>query len=73
MNKSAAELLELYYHEVRSHLLETAAAFDRFERASAEGLPPDPRLAKLRLIAAIACDAQPERAKRLLEALSDEA
>ena len=71
MNKTAAELLELYYHDVRSHLLETAAAFDRIERAG-EGAPPDPRLAKLRLIAGIACDAQPERVRRLLEALSDE-
>ncbi|NLZ63908.1 MAG: hypothetical protein GX902_08875 [Lentisphaerae bacterium] len=71
MKKTAAELLELYYHDVRSHLLETAAAFDRIERASA-GAPPDPRLAKLRLIAGIACDKQPERARRVLEALSDE-
>ena len=71
MSKTAAEMLELYYHDVRSHLLETAAAFDRFERAGA-GAPPDPRLAKLRRIAAVACDEQPERARRLLEALSDE-
>lgn len=31
--KSAAELLDLYYLEARSHLLEAAAALDRIERA----------------------------------------
>ena len=62
-------LLDLYYHDVRSHLLEAAAAFDRFERA---GLDPasEPRLRKLRETAAIVCDLKPERAKRFLEALS---
>jgi len=69
--KSGPELVDLYYHDVRSHLLEAAAAFDRFERA---GVNPatDPRLQKLRQIAAIACDDQPDRAKRFLEALSNE-
>jgi len=67
--KSGSELVDLYYHDVRSHLLEAAAAFDRFERA---GVDPatEPRLQKLRQIAAIVCDDQPERAKRFLEALS---
>ncbi|NMA41895.1 MAG: hypothetical protein GX946_00770 [Oligosphaeraceae bacterium] len=68
---SGKALLDLYYHDVRSHLLEAAAAFDRFERA---GLDPanEPRLQKLREIAAIVYDLQPNRAKRFLEALSYE-
>ncbi len=71
MSKTAAELLEMYYHDIRSHLLETAAAFDRFERVAGAEFS-DPRLSALRMIAGIACDDRPERAKRLLEALSDD-
>ena len=69
--KTGSELLEMYYHDVRSHLLEAAAAFDRFECA---GLDPDqqPRLQKLRQVAAIVCDQKPNRAQRFLEALSDD-
>lgn len=33
MPKTAAELLERYYLDARCHLLETAAFFDRLERA----------------------------------------
>jgi hypothetical protein len=65
--KTAEQLLDLYYHDMRSHLLEVAAAFDRIERAGACG---DERLARLRQIAAIAVDDQPRRAQRLLEKLS---
>jgi hypothetical protein len=65
--KSPEELLDLYYHDLRSHLLEVAAGFDRIERA---GASDDPRLARLRRIAALAVDEQPERARRLLEELS---
>lgn len=67
--KSTRELLDLYYHDMRSHLLEVAAAFDRLDRA---GTPPhdDPRLRVLRQAAAIALDDQPDRAQRFLTALS---
>ncbi|MBT3290001.1 MAG: hypothetical protein HN380_21845 [Victivallales bacterium] len=65
--KTPEQLLDLYYHDMRSHLLEVAAAFDRIERA---GSCPDPRLAHLRQIAAIAVDDQPDRAPRLLSELS---
>ena len=66
--KSPSELLDLYYHDMRSHLLEVAAAFDRIERA---GPSDDPRLQALRDVAAIAVDEKPGRAMRFLEQLSE--
>lgn len=65
--KTADELLDMYYHDLRSHLLEVAAGFDRIERA---GHTADPRLARLRAIAKIAVDDSPDRAARLLTTLS---
>jgi len=67
--KSARELVDLYYHDLRSHLLEAAAAFDRIERAGT--LPEDDcRLQELRAAAAVVLDSQPDRAQRFLTALS---
>ncbi|MCK5801473.1 MAG: hypothetical protein KAI66_01510 [Lentisphaeria bacterium] len=66
--KTPLELLDLYYHDMRSHLLEVAAAFDRIERA---GACDDPRLQALRQAACIAVDDQPGRAVRFLELLSE--
>lgn len=65
--KSADELLDMYYLDMRSHLLELAAAFDRIEEA---GGTDDPRLARLRKTAGIAVDTQGDRARRFLEQLS---
>ncbi len=65
--KTAKELLDLYYADMRSHLLEVAAAFDRLDRA---GGTDDPRLAALRRVARIAVDDRPDRARRFLEELS---
>lgn len=62
--------LELYFHDIRSHLLEAAAGFDRLQRLGGVA-EDDPRLQALRQAAAIAADRAPERARRLLEALSD--
>jgi len=69
--KTGPELLDMYYHDIRSHLLEAAAAFDRFDSAGLE-IDKQPRLQKLRQVAAIVCDECPDRAKRFLEALSNE-
>lgn len=67
--KSARELVDMYYHDLRSHLLEAAAAFDRIDRAGP--LPEDDhRLQELRAAAAIVLDSQPDRAQRFLIALS---
>ena len=65
--KSPEALLDLYYHDMRSHLLEVAAAFDRLDHA---GGTDDARLEALRRVARIAVDHRPERARRFLEALS---
>jgi len=65
--KSVRELLDLYGADLRSHLLEVAAAFDRIERA---GGANDPRLEALRRVARIAVDDRPDRARRFLEGLS---
>lgn len=62
--------LELYFHDIRSHLLEAAAGFDRLQRLGGVA-DDDPRLQALRLAATIAAGREPERARRLLEALSD--
>ena len=67
--KDSTELLDMYYKDMRSHLLEVAAAFDRIERQGASG--DDPRLKQLRELAHIAVDESPDRAKRYLEHLSD--
>ena len=66
--KSPDELLALYYHDMRSHLLELAAAFDRLDYA---GGTDDERLELLRRAARIAVDEKADRAQRLLEALSE--
>jgi len=66
--KTGPELLDLYYHDIRSHLLEVAAAFDRIERAG--GASGDPRLARLRAVGAMAMDEKADRARRFLDALS---
>ena len=66
--KTATELLDLYWADLRSHLLEVAAIFDRLERA---GGGEERRLPALRRAARIALDDQPERARRFLEELSE--
>jgi len=66
--KNGSELLDLYYHDMRSHLLEAAAALDRIERAG--GADDDPRLRRLLDAARIAVGREPDRARRFLEALS---
>ena len=66
--QSGGELLELYYLDLRMHVLEAAAALDRI--AAAGGADDDPRLAKLRAGAQLLLDAHPDRARRFLELLS---
>ncbi|MHC4942899.1 MAG: hypothetical protein ACYTG7_07745 [Planctomycetota bacterium] len=46
--KDAAQLLDLYFLEIRSHLLEAASAFDRIERAAGgKEAMKDPRMVSL--------------------------
>lgn len=65
--KSGPQLLDLYYLELRSHLLEAAAILDRLERA---GLTADPKLNRLLDAGRVLHDGEAERARRLQERLS---
>ena len=67
--KSGDEILEMYYLDIRSHLLEVAAALDRIERAG--GSTQNPRLTRLLQAAEIAVGPGPDRAIRLHEFLSE--
>ncbi len=68
---SGAELLDLYFLDIRSHLLEAAAAFDRIEAgAGGDRAMADPRVKKLRAGLDILRSESPERAKRFLELFS---
>jgi len=66
--QNGRELLDLYYLDLRMHVLEAAAALDRI--GTAGGADGDPRLAKLQAGAKLLLDAQPGRARRFLELLS---
>ena len=70
--KSAAELLEMYYLELRCNLLEAAATLDRIERAAggAEAVR-DPRLGKLMKSLDILRSTGADRAERFLELFSE--
>ena len=65
------QTIELYFLEHRAKLVDLAAFLDRVERAPATGAGRDFRMAALERCLAILTDGQPERAKRVLEALSD--
>ncbi|MEO1235257.1 MAG: hypothetical protein AAFX76_00570 [Planctomycetota bacterium] len=63
-------LLDRTFLEHRAKLLDLAAFLDRCERASATA-PPDRRLTALRHAIPLLVDGQPDRARRVLEHLSD--
>ncbi|HAK97541.1 MAG TPA: hypothetical protein DCM87_21760 [Planctomycetes bacterium] len=70
--RSARELLDMYFLDMRSALVETAAAWDRIERAvGAEEIEADPRLDKLRAALEIIARGHGDRAACILTALSD--
>ena len=62
------ELLDLYFMEARSKLIDVAAFLDRIDRGKGE---PDFRLAAFREALKCLDDSEPNRAKRVLLALSD--
>lgn len=79
--KSARDLLDQYYLEIRCHLLEAAAGFDRIERyietdrktdPEAAALNDDPRLRRLREALAVLATPGVDRAERFLNLFSDE-
>lgn len=70
--KTAGELLDMYFHETRSHLLETAATFDRIARAPGAGdALQDPRMQKLRQALALLAEPGTDHAEAFLNLFSE--
>lgn len=70
--KDASELMELYFLEIRSHLLEAAAGLDRVERANGgKKAMEDPRIKKLKKACTLLMDNGACRAERFLELFSE--
>lgn len=68
----AGAVLDRYFLEIRSKVLDVAAALDRIERAADPGrAAADERMAKLRQAVEILLDSQPDRAVRVLSVFSD--
>jgi hypothetical protein len=68
----ARKLLDLYYLDLRCHLLEVAAGFDRIERApGGEAALADPRAVRLRASLDILASKTPDRAERFLNLFSE--
>jgi hypothetical protein len=66
------QALDLYFVEHRAKLLDLAALLDRLDRArSAAQGDEDYRLAALRRAIKVLIDGRPDRARRVLELLSD--
>jgi hypothetical protein len=65
---TARAMVDLGFVPVRARLIEVAAFLDRVER---HGVAGDYRCIALREAARLLSDGQPERARRILESLSD--
>ena len=69
---TADAVVNRYFLEMRSKVLDVAAALDRIERTEdAEGAAKDVRLQKLRTAIDILLDGKGDRAARVLMAFSD--
>jgi hypothetical protein len=69
---NGSQLLDMYFLEMRCHLLEVAAGFDRIQRASgAEAAAADPRAVKLRRALDVLGSSTPDRAERFLDLFSE--
>lgn len=69
--KKAEEILELYYLDARSYLLETAAIMDRIERAQGgEEILKSPMIGNLRKCCELISGEESKRAERMLNMLS---
>lgn len=66
---SREKVADLYFLEHRAKLLDLAAFLDRFDRAT--GAESDFRVEALRDALEILSDGKPDRARRVLELLSD--
>ena len=68
---SRAATIELYFAEHRAKLLDIAAFLDRVDRAGVTREPEDFRLVAFRQALEILSNGRPQRARRILEMLSD--
>lgn len=66
-----SKVVELYFLEHRAKLIDIASFLDRLDRATPDGPDPDFRVEAFRRAMAIVGDGRPERARRVLELLSD--
>ena len=70
--RTAEELLDIYFLDMRSALLETAAALDRIESAeNGSDIFRDPRIRKLTKACEILKNGKRNRAEQFLALLSD--
>ncbi len=67
-----SKVVELYFLEHRAKLIDIASFLDRVDRAPADGPETDFRVEAFRRALAILDDGQPQRARRVLELLSDQ-
>lgn len=69
---SRPQVVDTYFMQHRGKLLDLAAFLDRVDRAATPtGSPEDFRIAAFRRAAAVLTDGRPDRARRILELLSD--
>ena len=69
---NAKQLLDLYYLDMRCHLLEAAAAMDRIQRAEGGAAAmDDPRFVRLRAALGLLASGGPDRAERFLDLFSE--
>ena len=66
-----AAVLDLYFAEHRAKILDIAAFLDRVDRSAAAQSQEDFRLAAFAKALEILADGRPQRARRVLELLSD--
>ena len=70
--KTAQELFEMYFLDIRCALLETASAFDRIERAEgADTIQNDPRFQKLVKACKLIPTERGNRAEQFLKLFSE--
>lgn len=67
----AQQIVDRYFIEHRAKLIDLAAFLDRVERGGGESADDDNRLRALRKGISMLSDGRPERARRILELLSD--
>ncbi len=66
-----SRVVELYFLEHRAKLIDIASFLDRVDRAPADAPETDFRVEAFRRALAILDDGEPQRARRVLELLSD--